>query len=309
MKTKKQSGNVQKSERSLQREIMGLRIELAARQIYSKQDEWVCRRIKKERLQLDTILNNLPNGVSIISDDFEVLYQNLWLNKHVGYRKHKKCFQHYMNRKDPCPDCYIRRAIEKKQTVEGELRAKDGRCYEVIAAPMGSFDGKPAGLEILVDISARKCAERELLATRQRYAELVENLNVGVYRSTPGPQGKFIDVNPEMLRMFEAESKAELLGLNVNRIYRLIKRREEISRVLIKEGSIKNARACFVTLRGRPFWASVTATRKENQAGEVFFDGILEEIDEQRRPENERRAENIAGECASGAGAAALPAS
>lgn len=40
-----------------------------------------------------------------------------------------------------------------------------------------------------------KDSEEMLQLSEEKYRTLIENLNVGVYRATPGREGRFIDVN------------------------------------------------------------------------------------------------------------------
>ncbi|UCG67841.1 MAG: hypothetical protein JSW12_17465 [Deltaproteobacteria bacterium] len=63
----------------------------------------------------------------------------------------------------------MRRAIESNRVERTELIGADGRDYEVLATPIQNPDGSWSSVEVIVDISARKRAEKAL---RERETEL-----------------------------------------------------------------------------------------------------------------------------------------
>ncbi len=132
----------------------------------------------------------------------------------------------------------------------------------------------------------RRLAKEEVMHAEERYAELVNNLNIGVYQNTPGPEGHFIDGNPAIVEMFEADSKEEFLGINVSDLYVNPAMRKEFSDKMLRQGFVKNETVELRTLRGKHFWASISAITKKNKAGDAYFDGILEDITERKEMED-----------------------
>jgi PAS domain S-box-containing protein len=66
------------------------------------------------------------------------------------------------------------------------------------------------------DISERKQAEAALQSSEERYRTLVDNLPIGVYRTTPGPRGRFLVANPALARMVRlASAGGPVLGHHV----------------------------------------------------------------------------------------------
>lgn len=122
---------------------------------------------------------------------------------------------------------------------------------------------------------------------QQKYANLVNNVNVGVYRNTPGPEGRFLEANPAIISMFEARSKEEFLKHTVSDLYQDPEKRIEFSQKIQKYGFVKNEELQLITLRGRNFWGAVTAVKVTDKNGQVFFDGIIEDISDRKRTEEE----------------------
>jgi PAS domain S-box-containing protein len=138
-------------------------------------------------------------------------------------------------------------------------------------------------LGIVEDITERKLAEKSLAKAEQRYQELVNNLNVGVYRNTPGTEGRFLEVNPAVVAMFEAGSREEILKQRVADLYVDPSRRQQLSESLLRDGSVRDAEIELQTLKGRKFWAAITATVKTDGSGVVVFDGVIVDITERKR--------------------------
>lgn len=135
--------------------------------------------------------------------------------------------------------------------------------------------------------------EREHLRVQseERYRTLVENLPIGVYRNTPGPQGRFIMANPTLARMFGLESADELSTVRVCEHYFDPAERSAFSERLIAQGQVVDQEIRMKRKDGTPFWASVTAKVLRNAAGEIeCFDGLIEDITQRRQMEEERAA-------------------
>ena len=68
-------------------------------------------------------------------------------------------------------------------------------------------------VETLQDITGRKSAEEILGESEHRYRSLFENSLDGIHTSTP--EGRFIEVNPALVRMLGYDSKEDLLSLSI----------------------------------------------------------------------------------------------
>jgi PAS domain S-box-containing protein len=122
----------------------------------------------------------------------------------------------------------------------------------------------------------------------ERYRQLIENVPVGVFRNEPGLAGSFEEVNPAMVEMFDAGDAADLVGRPVAELYRAPGKRELFSRKLDEEGIVVDEELRLETLDGEQFWGSVTAIKHETD-GDVYYDGIVQDITERKRQEKELR--------------------
>ncbi len=127
-----------------------------------------------------------------------------------------------------------------------------------------------------------------LEASRERYRRLVEDLPVGLFRSEPGPEGRFLMVNTAFVHMFGYDSAQEVQGLPAARLYPDRRQREAFSRELIQRGFLRNREIKLKRRDGSPLVASVTAHAIRDADGRtMYFDGLVEDITDRKKLEDQ----------------------
>lgn len=173
----------------------------------------------------------------------------------------------------------------------------DGRVLAVIVFFMFEAGGRDEHyIKILSAISnqlgvivgSRLVEERHREAMR-RYEELVNNLSVGVYRHTHGPDGRFVEVNRAMTEMLGAGSRDEMLRRGLAELCKDKARCRELDDELMKKGFVNGAEIEFVTFNDRQLWVSMTVVKREDKDGNIYFDGIMEDVSEKRLLEEQLR--------------------
>jgi PAS domain S-box-containing protein len=151
--------------------------------------------------------------------------------------------------------------------------------------------------ELRKEIIERKCAEEALRGSEEKYRTLTDNLSVGVFRSTPGPKGNYVEVNSAYMRMFGFDHKETLLSLYAYELYQNPDDRDKFSSKMLKDGAVNNEEIIFKRRDGTSFCGSVTAVVVKDVHGKAsHYDGILEDITElrQAKEEAQKRREEIA---------------
>jgi len=130
---------------------------------------------------------------------------------------------------------------------------------------------------------SREFMEEELRGTEEKYAILTNILNIGVYRNTVGSEGKFIEMNTALVRMFGYKNKAELLTMSVADLYQNPKDRKAFSERLSRVG-LAYEELLLKKKDGTPLVCMVSAVASRDEEGQViYFDGIIEDITERKR--------------------------
>jgi PAS domain S-box-containing protein len=144
--------------------------------------------------------------------------------------------------------------------------------------------------DTLAGIIERKDAEKALRESEEEYRTLVENVNVGVYRNTGGPQGRFLQANPAIAKMFGYDSVAEFMDCSVAELYQSPEERQRVVDEILKKGFIKDKELRLRKRDGTPIWASFTARAQMDEDGKLkWFDGVIEEITERKQAEKEKQ--------------------
>ena len=129
-----------------------------------------------------------------------------------------------------------------------------------------------------------------LLESQEKFESLANNLNVGVYRNTAGPNGKFFEANPAIVKMFGFDNREEFLKVRVSDLYKNPNERKEYNRKILKDATIKNEELQLLKKDGTSFIGSISAVVVKDERGEVeYYDGIIEDITERKRAEEALR--------------------
>ncbi len=138
--------------------------------------------LRESEQEKAAILSGLKNVAVEYLDPFMRL---IWINDNLqessclpaNEMRGARCYEAIFGRSEPCSGCTVAQAIERGISQEGDLITPDGRTWISRSSPLKDADGKITGVvHVLIDISARKSAERALKESERRLADIIEFL-------------------------------------------------------------------------------------------------------------------------------------
>jgi len=179
----------------------------------------------------------------------------------------------------------FRNHVAKGTAVTEELivRRADGNQVPVdISASVFELGGKQIIQGVFRDATRRKRMEKALQASEEKYRSLVKNVGLGIFRSTPGATGRFLEVNPAMEEI-TGYSNEELLRMNVSDLYVYPEEREAVLNELASATGKVRRELHLRKKDGTEIIVSDTRVAVRDSSGEVqYFDGILRDITERK---------------------------
>jgi len=132
------------------------------------------------------------------------------------------------------------------------------------------------------DITERKESQEALREAERRYYELFENAIEGIFRTTV--DGKYIDANPALARIYGYDSPDELMeSLNDirNQLYVNPRRRDEFMDLIAARGIVSSFESQVYRKNGEVIWISENARAVHDSEGRIVcFEGTVEDITE-----------------------------
>lgn len=183
-------------------------------------------------------------------------------------------------------------AAGKSEVFEEVLTfANDGHIeiLETIKTPMYNQEGIPyAVLGVGRNITARKQSELALKESEEKYRSLMNNLPVGVFRSTY--EGKVISSNLAMAQIYGYDSVDELINLPAQDYYSEENPRAEMLSKLKETGYLLNFETLELKKDGSKIWVSTNYRAIFNEINEItFIEGVIIDITESKKSKDRLR--------------------
>ena len=136
--------------------------------------------------------------------------------------------------------------------------------------------------------TVRDVTERmQHLRALEEYRTFFNHLPVAFYRATPGPEGRFLRINPAMARLLGSDSPEQLMDRSIASLYVDPADRVKFSDALLERGELLRHEMEMRTLNDRTIWVADTAYLHRDADGRQVFDGVLEDITRRRELELE----------------------
>ena len=165
--------------------------------------------VTTERRRLYDVLDTLPVYVCLLDSDYHVPFANRLFRESFGYSEEKRCFEFLFGRREPCATCETYTVMKTRVPHRWYWTGPNGREFHVHDLPFVDNDGSLLVLEMGIDITEQRQAEREVMAKIKEIEDLYDNAPCG-YHSLD-KDGVFLRVNQTELSWL-GYTKDELVG-------------------------------------------------------------------------------------------------
>ena len=136
--------------------------------------------------------------------------------------------------------------------------------------------------QIQAELAERRFTESALRESEEQYRSLFENMIDGIYRSTH--EGRFVDINPAMVKMFGYSSREEMLNVDIKK--ELYFSPEERGSHILDTGQQEIEAYRMRRKDGSEIWVEDHGNYIHNENGDItYHSGILRDITERKRAE------------------------
>jgi len=122
--------------------------------------------LQKERDKLTSILNAMPDGIYIVSQQYDIEYINPVLKSVFGSIEGRKCYSYFHDRTEVCPWCKNKEVFAGKSVTSNFYLSEHDKYYDLFDTPIKNADGSISKFEIIRDVTDRKKAEIALIQAK-----------------------------------------------------------------------------------------------------------------------------------------------
>ena len=235
-------------------------------------------------------LDAFEEGIYIVKEDFTVEYMNKFMKTHFGDGVGKKCYEVLINSDAPCDWCKHDEIFEKNETHHSEIYLESiGKNFALSEMPVTNRDGTRSKLSIYRDITRSVEQAAKLKSSMESYQRLFKHVGCGVFISSKA--GRFLDVNPALLKMLGYQVKDEFLSLDLaTDLYLRPEDRREYQRIIEKKGQVVDYEVQWRRRDGHILHILLTSNVRYDTRGEILgYEGVVVDQTQRKRIENQIR--------------------
>jgi len=231
-------------------------------------------------------LDVFEDGIYIINEDYTVEYMNKFMKELFGEGIGKKCHEVLIGSDTPCDWCKYDEVFINNETHHSEVYIESlDKIFVLSELPVVNQDGTKSKLSIYRDITHNVLQEEKLKASKESYQRLFSHAGCGVFVSSK--KGRFLDVNPALLKMLGYQDKEEFLSLDLARdVYLSPDDRRKYTEIIEKKGRVVDYEVRWRRRNGHILHILLTSNVRYDPKGVILgYEGIV--VDQTRRKKHQ----------------------
>lgn len=252
--------------------------------------------LRKAEEKYRSIFENAVEGIFQMTPEGHYLTLNPAMERIFGYESSEELLSDMTNLQsqlfvDKTQPRRFNASLKSDQRVddfEYEVRRKDGTKTWISQSARAVFDDQGA-LQyyegVVLDISLRKNAEAALKKSEEDYRSIFENAVEGMCRATVN--GRFLKVNPALVKMLGYASEVELLAIDITtQLYYNPTDRLEFQRNIAKKDRVLSLELRFKKKNGDLIYVNANdRIHRDSQGNILYYEATIEDITDRKRAE------------------------
>ncbi len=231
-------------------------------------------------------LDAFEEGIYIINEDYTVEYMNKFMKELFGEGTGEKCYKVLAGSKVPCEWCKYDEIFNKNETHQSQVYVESvDKIFALSELPISNQDGTKSKLSIYRDITRSVRQEEKLKSSKASYQRLFSHAGCGVFISSK--EGRFLDVNPALLKMLGYQDKEEFLSLDLAKdVYLKPEDRRKYRQIIERNGKVIDYEVRWRRRDGHILHLLLTSNVRYDTDGQILgYEGIV--VDQTRRKNQE----------------------
>jgi len=257
------------------------------------------REIREATKRFEKIAEMGEDGIVVFAEDSRIEFANQRASELIGIPKDQILGREFFSLIGKRDEEFLEEMVVRgegagqKVCTEMSIHTPQGILEtEVCIAPERSEGGKIKTYAYLRDITERKKFERDLKESEEKFRNLFESVQHGLFISTK--EGCFVDCNFALLEMLGYSNKEEFLKIEIAEdLYVHPEDRQNFQRLVEKHGFVKDLEVEFKKKEGEKITVLLTARAKQDGEGKVIgYEGLNIDISDRKRMERELKEAN-----------------